>query len=87
MDPPEQGTGGLVLCEGLHAFTMTYFDEEGEAHDTWDSSSITFNNRLPVKVSILLAFVNRSDPESPLPFQTSVIIPLGGDKGVQITQQ
>jgi general secretion pathway protein J len=87
MEPPEQGTGGLVLCEGLHSFTMTYFDEEGEAHDTWDSSSIAFKNRLPARVSVLLAFVNRSDPESPLPFKTSVIIPLGGDQGVQNTQQ
>ena len=86
MEAPEQGAGGLILCEDVHSFALTYFDEEGEAYDTWDSSGIAFKNQLPAKVSILLKFVNQSDPESPLSFKTSIMIPLGGDQGVQSTQ-
>lgn len=76
-EAPEEGTGGLILCQGLSAAQLTYQDADGEAHDEWDSSSIVYKNRLPLKVSILLEFVNQADPESPLRFMTSVFIPMG----------
>ncbi|MBN1849653.1 MAG: prepilin-type N-terminal cleavage/methylation domain-containing protein [Deltaproteobacteria bacterium] len=74
---PEEGSGGFILCQGLYAVQMIYEDADGETYDEWDSSSITYKNRLPKKVSILLEFVNQADPESPLRFMTSVFVPMG----------
>lgn len=73
---PEEGTGGLILCEGIHALDFTYYDDEGRAHDSWDSTREEFKGRLPMMVTILLEFVNKTNPESPLKFTTGVALPM-----------
>lgn len=81
-DTPELGTmvtddaAGLILCEGLSSINISYQDENGDTYDYWDSSSEQFKNKLPSMVSFELVFVNRSDPESPIKFTTSVSIPI-----------
>ncbi|MFC1534077.1 type II secretion system protein J [Thermodesulfobacteriota bacterium] len=79
-EPPEEEEGGLVLCDGLYSVNITYQDNNGEVHDNWDSSVEPFKGKLPVMVSIGLEFPNKSDPESPLKFMTSVSLPLAMDR-------
>ena len=76
MVTPEEGGTGAMLCDGLHALTFTYYDETGEAYESWDSTGDSFKGRLPARVSILLEFVNPLDPEAPVGFFTSVALPM-----------
>ena len=76
----EAGVGGFVLCEDVYAINFTYHDENGEVHDSWDSTKEEFKGRLPVMVSIELWFINRSDPESYLRFKTGVALPMARSK-------
>jgi general secretion pathway protein J len=71
-EAPEEGTGGLLLCEGLASVGFTYIDAEGEEYEDWEGSE----KGVPRVVSVSLAFVNPSDVENPLRFVTSVALPL-----------
>lgn len=71
---------GMVLCEDLYSVDFKFFDEDGETYETWDSTSDTFKNRLPVMVSIKLEFINRADKESPFKFMTAVALHLATGK-------
>ncbi len=75
---PEAGTGGVLLCRGLSTIDFVYYDEDGESYETWDASDGASKGRLPARVSILLEFTNRADPEQPLRFMSGVAIPMGG---------
>ena len=72
----EESTSGPVLCEKLASVNFTYYDSDGEVYESWDSQAEGFNNKPPRMVSILLEFVNRSDPETPFAFITSVALPM-----------
>jgi hypothetical protein len=74
----EEETPGALLCDGLHALRLTYYDETGEAYDSWDSTEDRFKEKLPARVSIFLEFVNPLDPEAPVGFFTSVALPMSG---------
>lgn len=76
-EKPEEGTGGLVLCESLVSLNLTYYDDEGEVHDNWDSTSYEFKDKIPKMVSIILEFENNVDPETPFKFFTRVALPVG----------
>ena len=76
-EKPEEGTGGLVLCDSLVSVNFTYYDDEGEEHDNWDSTSEEFKDKIPRMVSIMLEFENSSDPEAPFKFLTKVAFPVG----------
>jgi prepilin-type N-terminal cleavage/methylation domain-containing protein len=67
---------GLVLCDGLQAINYTYFDADGDVHDSWDSASDDFDAYLPSMVTISLEFLNPEHPENPFIFTTSVALPL-----------
>ena len=75
---PDEGTGGLVLCEKLLSVQFSYYDSEGTVYDNWDSTSDVFRDRVPHMVSILLEFVNALDPETPFKFSTNVMLPMAG---------
>jgi len=79
-EPPEEETGGLILCEGLHSVQFTYFDENVESYDDWDLSGDRFKNRLPVMVSIKLEFTHGADAESVIRFMTSVSLPMASNR-------
>jgi general secretion pathway protein J len=67
--------GGMNLCDGLQAITFTYFDDDGEPHESWDSDSEEFDGALPLMVSVSLEFLNFENPDAPLTFMTSVTLP------------
>jgi len=76
-EKPEEGTGGLVLCDSLISVNFTYYDDEDEEHDNWDSTNEEFKDKMPKMVSIMLEFENSADPETPFSFMTSVALPMG----------
>jgi len=79
-EKPEKATGGLVLCDSLVSVNFTYYDddEDDDGYDDWgDSTSDQSKNPIPTRVSILLEFQNRSDPEKPFKFLTTVALPVG----------
>jgi prepilin-type N-terminal cleavage/methylation domain-containing protein len=78
--PRDQETRGLVLCERLQSVSFTYYDAEGEVYDNWDSTSEEFEGKVPRMVSILFEFANKSDPEAPFKFLTTVALPMGVEK-------
>jgi len=71
----DEGTG-LVLCEGIYALGLIYWDEKGRDYDDWDSTEVEGRSRLPVRASIVLEFVNEANPEAPLKFVTGVALPM-----------
>ncbi|MBW2111687.1 MAG: prepilin-type N-terminal cleavage/methylation domain-containing protein [Deltaproteobacteria bacterium] len=77
-DRPDSEKGGLLLCQGLSSISFTYYDSEGEAHDTWDPGEGTAKGKLPSRVAISLEFTTPADPDTPYRFMTAVAIPMGG---------
>jgi general secretion pathway protein J len=73
---PEEGTGGLILCDDLFSVNFTYYTDEGEEYESWDSTKDEFKGRVPAMVSIVLEFFNRSNPEAPFKFKTGVALPM-----------
>lgn len=69
-------TEGLILCDGLQAISYTYFNEDGESQEGWDSTSEESNGNLPRMVSVTLEFLNTENPDSPLTFMTSIALPV-----------
>ena len=76
-EKPEEGTGGLVLCDSLVSVSFTYYDDEGEVYDHWDYKSDEFKDKIPKMVSVILEFENSTDTERPFSFMTSVALQLG----------
>jgi len=66
---------GVPLCDGLQAITFTYFNDEGESYDSWDSDSEDSAQILPRMVSVLFEFLNYENPDAPLKFMTSIALP------------
>lgn len=67
---------GLILCDGLQAINFSYFDADGEQHDSWDSESEERAGLLPSMVTISLEFLNAENPDAPLKFITSIALPV-----------
>ncbi len=53
-EPPEEQADDPVLCEKLKSLVFTYYDNEGEVHDTWDSESEDVAYATPKSINILL---------------------------------
>jgi len=73
--PLDEKTGGLVLCEGLVSVSFTYYGEDGQTYNSWDSKSEGTENKIPKAVSITLEFDNALNPELPIVFTTSIALP------------
>ena len=71
-----EGREGLTLCDGLQAITFTYFDDDGEPHESWDSDSEDSAGILPRRVSVSLQFLNYENPDAPMTFMTSIALPV-----------
>ncbi|MBN1625098.1 MAG: prepilin-type N-terminal cleavage/methylation domain-containing protein [Deltaproteobacteria bacterium] len=69
-------TGELILCKDVNSLNYTYWDEDGEDSDYWDSSSGSSKGKLPSMVTVELEFRNEFDPELPIKFITSISIPM-----------
>jgi prepilin-type N-terminal cleavage/methylation domain-containing protein len=74
----EEGQAGWVLCEDLYSLNFTYYDENGEMHDSWDTKDPDLKGRLPAMVSIVLEIGKVSEGSEPLKFMTGVVLPLAG---------
>ena len=68
--------GGLTLCDGLQGITFTYFDDDGAAHESWDSDDEELEGALPRMVSVSLEFLNYENPDAPLRFMTGIALPV-----------
>jgi hypothetical protein len=79
-EPPEEETGGLILCENLYSLEFNYFDENGDSHDDWDSSGNMFKGRPAAMVSIKLGFISGPDTEAVIRFMTSVSLPMASKR-------
>lgn len=75
LESPENGRGGLLLGEGLKWLDFIYYDREGEAHNSWDTTKNNRNAELPSRVAISMGFENVLDPKNPLQFMTGVALP------------
>jgi len=75
LEGAEKGQGGLLLCEGLKWLDFIYYDRDGDAHNTWDTTQSSGMAQLPSRVEISVGFENALDPENPLQFMTGVALP------------
>jgi general secretion pathway protein J len=74
---PEEGTGGLILCEGLFSVDFTYYDGDGKSHEEWGSTGDKLKYKFPVMVKIELSFIENSNSETPVKFILNVSLPMG----------
>lgn len=70
--------GGHILCNQLQSLTYTFYDNNSESYETWDSNSETHRDKAPAVVSISLNFINPDDKEHPYAFMTKVYLPKAG---------
>jgi general secretion pathway protein J len=75
--PPDEGTGGLILCEGLFSANFTYHDGNGQSYEKWDSKGDEHKDKFPVMVGIELSFIDNTNTETPLKFILDVSLPIG----------
>ena len=66
---------------------FTYYDDSGQARDSWDSTMEEFEGKLPAMVTVQLEFVNPSNPEAVLRFMSSVALPLAKNEYGQASQR
>ena len=78
-----EGREGLTLCDGLQGITFTYFNDDGDPNESWDSDSEEFEGSLPRMVSVSLEFLNYENPDAPLTFMTSIALPVQHSLGLQ----
>ncbi len=73
-ETPQEQAGDPVLCEKLKSLVFTYFDHEGETHDTWDSESKEIDYATPKSINIRME-VGEEDAVS-MVFETMVMLPV-----------
>jgi hypothetical protein len=55
---------------------FTYYDNEGNEYERWDSSKGESKGKLPTIMAIMLKFNNKMDANKPFNFMTAVALPL-----------
>lgn len=63
--PRRDDPGARVVAEDVVRFGIRFLDEDGTWVEAWDSSTLTFSNRLPLAAEIALALAPE-DPAAPL---------------------
>lgn len=76
LEKEEEEDDGLVLCEGVHAIDLAYYDDRDRAYESWDSTEVEKMGLLPLRVSIVLEFVDTANSEAPFKFMTGVALPM-----------
>ncbi len=74
LESPEDGQGGLLLCEGVRWLNFIYYDKNGDPHNSWDTTENDNVAVLPSRVEISMGFENALSPEAPLQFMTGVAL-------------
>lgn len=62
-----------VLCKDLKSLVFKYYDQEGTAHDLWDSDNEEFRFSTPKAIGIKIELTQGSGS---LPFETMVTLPV-----------
>lgn len=71
-EPFEEKKSDPTLCQQVRSITFTYYDQEGETYDIWDSESDENDYATPSAIGIKLEFGNESPPYL---FETTVKLP------------
>ena len=70
----------LLLCDKVYSLNLTFYDSEGESHESWDSTDEDFKDILPSMVLIQLDFFYDENPDFPVKFMTGVSLRLAAKK-------
>ncbi len=73
----EEKKSDPVLCEGIKSLTFTFYDQEENESEIWDSDSVDFNYATPRTIKIRLEI---GDDLNFVPFETMVILPVFREK-------
>ncbi len=73
----EESNMDPILCERVKSLQFTYFDQEGEEQQTWDSESFEEDYETPKAIHILLEL---GDEENTYTFETAVSLPVWREK-------
>jgi general secretion pathway protein J len=73
-EPPEDEADDPVLCENVKSLVFSYYDNEGEAYDTWDSESEDVDYATPKSIHIQLEVGEGG--ETAMVFETMVMLPV-----------
>ncbi|MCX7634640.1 MAG: prepilin-type N-terminal cleavage/methylation domain-containing protein [Syntrophales bacterium] len=73
-NPPR---GGHLLCEGVQAFVVKFYDSSGKEYESWDSGAEVDVQKksAPAVIAIQLDLLNRQDFDRPYRFSTSFHLP------------
>jgi general secretion pathway protein J len=71
--PIDEDNHDPVLCENVKMLSFTYYDKEGEEHESWDSDSSDSSYETPVSIGIRLEIGKES---TSYVFQTRVHLPV-----------
>lgn len=69
----EEKSSDPIVCKDVLEFTLTYFDEDGEESEKWDSESSEYDYATPRSVKILLKI---GSEDAPNVFTTRVRLPV-----------
>ena len=79
------GQNGFLLTDHLRSVVFTFFDDQGEEHDSWDTrvepdagaDEKKRKHRLPAAVGCTLVYWLDAERKTDLRFQTKVVLPTG----------
>jgi hypothetical protein len=77
-DPQQVGTfSDPVICDQLKALSLTYFDDEGQERERWDSETATFGYATPAAIRIKIEMAGEKGSQ---PMETVVTLPARREK-------
>jgi general secretion pathway protein J len=62
-----------VLAKHIHSLSFAFFDDEGNAHESWDSDSEEFGYATPRAIAINIGLPGKSEPKL---FGTKISLPI-----------
>lgn len=69
----EDAPSDPILCESVSEFKLTYYDQDGETHEQWDSDDDFYKYATPKAVDIVLKLKRQSETYT---FHTRVSLPI-----------
>jgi general secretion pathway protein J len=76
-DTFEERESDPILCEDVEELVLTYYDQDGDAHEEWDSESDFYKYATPKRVAIQLKIKKKSEVYV---FNTQVELPVYREK-------
>ncbi len=69
----EEKKSDPIICKNLQGFSVTFFNDDGEESDEWDSESSEFHYATPISIQIVLKI---GDKDAPTVFSTRIYVPV-----------